>query len=169
MALNGFFIVKQQDGIFTVRFPFRLDDSPGGLQFLRNTVFQVSPQSKRRIIRGRYQSNMKALHAILSVAHDQHIRVIAYIAPIRDDVEMPYAADEYSRFKRDTESAAVRHGAEFYSLEALVPGEMWGTKQATNALGGLELDFMHFQAKGHQLLADALSDALKPKPWGAHR
>jgi hypothetical protein len=126
----------------------------------RNTVFGITPQTKRRIIKSRYQDNMTALDAILTSAAGAHIKVLAYIAPLRMDVEVPYELDEYNRFKKEAEHLVRLRGAAFADLESLVPGELWGKKPATTVGGSYELDFMHFQAKGHQLLAEKLAELL---------
>jgi hypothetical protein len=126
----------------------------------RNTVFGITPQTKRRIIKSRYQDNIAALDAILTSAAGADIKVLAYIAPLRMDVDVPYKRDEYDRFKKDTEDLIRSKGAVFANLESLVPGELWGEKPATNVGGTFELDFMHFQAKGHVLLADKLAELL---------
>jgi hypothetical protein len=122
----------------------------------RNTIFRITPQTKRRIIRSRYQDNLDALDAILTTASSANIKVLAYIAPLRMDVDVPYNLEEYDRFKGDTENLVRSKGAAFLNLEALVPGELWGEKPATTVGGEYELDFMHFQAAGHVLLAQAL-------------
>jgi len=38
---------------------------------------------------------------------------------------------------------------------------LWGRKDATSANGTPELDFMHFQAGGHRLLAGAMLGLLQ--------
>ena len=45
---------------------------------------------------------------------------------------------------------------QFYNFEKIVPGELWGYKGSTNLLEKREVDYMHFQYKGHQILADSL-------------
>ena len=42
------------------------------------------------------------------------------------------------------------------NYESIVPGELWGYKEATNLMDEREIDFMHFQYRGHQILADSL-------------
>ncbi len=126
---------------------------------LRNVAFGITPQSKRHMIPGLYGRNMAAATAILDQARDAGIRVVMYICPVRSDIEIPYVDDEYARFKKEVEELASLHGAIFVNLEDLVPGSQWGAKGG--ALGALELDFSHFRAKGHVLLADALGDLLE--------
>ena len=104
---------------------------------------------------------MASLDAILDMASRSGIRTLVYVAPIRQDVDIPYDADEYAQFKREVEAVVGRHGAEFANLEAIVPAELWGQKDSTNFSGKLELDFMHFQASGHAVLADAVGKIIK--------
>ena len=129
-----------------------------GLYKTRNTVFGISPQSKRRLIPGYYAQNLAALDAILARATASDIRVIAYIAPIRQDIESPYVASEYRAFKREAELRIKRHGQVFADLETLVPGEFWGFTGASLLGGKKGPDFMHFQAAGHRLLGRAVAD-----------
>lgn len=127
----------------------------------RNSVFGISAQSKRKIIPGRYVKNLDALKAILQTCAEEKIHVIVYIVPLRRDIEAPYVAKEYAGFKKDVEALANAYGVVFANLEGLVPGELWGRKDATSADGEAELDFMHFQAGGHHLLAQAMYDLLQ--------
>ena len=127
----------------------------------RNTVLGITAQSKRRMIAGPYQNNMAALESLLEAATHAGVRVVLYNVPIRDDVEIPYDAQEYQRFKREVEEIATRHGVSFSDLEGIVPAPLWGMKASTNIGGKLEFDFMHFQAQGHVLLANAIGDLLE--------
>jgi hypothetical protein len=140
-------------------------DLLGSLYLLRNTVFGIKATSKRKSIPGRYRNNLEALEAILDTAAQSGIAVVLYIVPIRGDTEMPYVAEEYERFKSDVEALANRYSSIYANLEALVPGGLWGQKGATALGRDLELDFMHFQAGGHKLLANRLegrvAEALK--------
>jgi len=127
------------------------------LHYLRNIVFRITAQTKRPKILGRYMKNMEALEAILSVADNASIRVLVYIAPLRDDVEVPYFQDEYTQFKKEVEQLADTHHANFENYETLIPAELWGMKESTRGDEQMELDFMHFQAGGHEILASELA------------
>jgi hypothetical protein len=128
------------------------------LYLWRNTILGITPSSKRKLIRGRYKDNMSALAAILGAAKSRDISVLVYIVPLRTDVDIPYVAGEYEAFKAEVNALANRYGATFANLETLVPTEFWGSKAATSSGGGKELDFMHFQAGGHRLLAARLAE-----------
>lgn len=93
---------------------------------------------------------MAAVEAQLSEARDKHVPVVAYIAPIRNDVPHPYNSVEYARWKSVGEPLAHKYGATFINHENLVPGGLWGSYH------GDDIDFMHFQGTGHQLLAKAV-------------
>lgn len=128
------------------------------LFFLRNQIFGINAQTARPLIPGRRALNMEALEEILIAARKARISVFAYVVPIRNDVEIPYLKEEYRAFKEEVASITVKHGATFENFEDLVPSRYWGSKDSTNLDGTPELDFMHFQAPGHRLLADALAD-----------
>jgi hypothetical protein len=128
------------------------------LYLWRNTLLGIKPTTKRKIIRSRYEDNMAAMAAILASAKSHDVKVLVYVAPLRNDVDVPYLDSEYRQYKTDVESLADRYGATFANLENLVPARLWGSKAATSSGGGDELDFMHFQAGGHRLLADRLAE-----------
>ena len=128
---------------------------------LRNYLLGIDASSKRRIIRGSYIANLEALKALVDSARQSDIEVLTYIAPIRDDVPIPYDQNEYSGFKQETRSITRKAGGTFFNLEQLVPNENWGTKESTRIAGAPEIDFMHFQAEGHVRLANAIDEGLR--------
>jgi len=130
---------------------------------LRNAVFGITPQSKRRIIPGRYENNINAFRALLSSSAEKGIHVLVYIVPIRNDVETPYVETEYLQFKQDVKRVAWQEGAVFANLDELVPAQYWGEKNSTSVNRGAELDFMHFQAGGHRLLAERIYKLLETR------
>ena len=85
---------------------------------------------------------------------------MVYVAPLRNDVEPPYIASEYLKFKDDIENLSKKYGATYVNFEGLVPPKYWGEKSTTNLTETKELDFMHFQAGGHKILANYLGDIL---------
>ena len=127
---------------------------------LRNFVFGVNASSERKIIPSRYNANLNALNKILELAETRGISVLIYIPPLRDDYPRPYNPREYSEFKQKIIAVASNGPAFFFDFEATVPNQYWGQKDATGQGKELELDFMHFQAKGHHSLANALYDGL---------
>ena len=93
---------------------------------------------------------------ILNLAIENEVEVATYIAPIRNDIKIPYKISEYETFKKEIENIAKKYKIYFTSLENLVPSEFWGTKASTSLKKQGEVDFMHFQAEGHRLLAEAV-------------
>lgn len=132
----------------------------GYLYTWRNIVFGITPNTKRKVIRGRYQDNMEALRITLETASKNNIEVYVYIAPIRNDVSIPYDNTEYTKFKNEVEAIAVKYKSNFINYEDLIAAEYWGEKGSTGQ-GQLEIDFMHFQAKGHKVLAKNLAELIK--------
>ena len=123
-----------------------LDD----LYWFRNWVFRIKPSTVRRMIAVRYERNMRALETLMEGVARDRIPMIAYIAPIRNDVSIPYEPAVYARWKDEVAALAARHGVTLLNLEALVPGNLWGSYHND------DIDFMHFQGPGHQLVANAL-------------
>ena len=128
--------------------------------WLRNTIFNITPQTKRQLITGVYQYNIDSLKAILDCAKRQNLSVLVYIVPIRNDVELPYVQSQYTKFKNEIDRITKERDGKFVNLEDLVPNQFWGTKEVTGLKTGGELDFMHFQAQGHSLMAEKLGELL---------
>lgn len=124
------------------------------LYYLRNFVLQIKATTIRKLIPARQARNMGALEATLQDLHKQRIPIILYIAPIRQDVPLPYEPAGYARWKVGVSELAARYDAKLLNLETLVPADQWGTYHAD------DVDFMHFQGNGHHLLAQALLPVL---------
>lgn len=120
------------------------------LYFLRNALLGIKSTTVRKMIAPRYARNMKALEQLLRDARQRGIAVVAYVAPIRQGVALPYDAQEYRQWKIAVSDMARQHGANLVNLEALVPPALWGTYSTD------DIDFMHFRGEGHKLLARAL-------------
>jgi len=131
------------------------------LYLLRNTVFGITAETKRKMIPQRYSQNMDALRTLLEHCQSSGIKMILYIPPIRNDVEVPYNLQEYDAFKQEISILAAQFHSDFYNWEGIVPAKLWGVKASTNGTGKSELDYMHFQYQGHVILADSLLMALK--------
>ncbi len=112
------------------------------------------------MIPARMKKNYAALEQLLTFARTKKIKVLLYVPPIRSDVLIPYDEAEYKHFKVYVEEMAKQYGALFANLEQIVPGNYWGAKNATTLGGKVEIDYMHFQYPGHQLLADSLDAQL---------
>jgi hypothetical protein len=137
------------------------------LKAARKSAFRVTPSTKRPMMPAHYHPNMSALRATIQSARAHDIDVLLYIPPIRSDVEIPYVAEEYARFKEEIEQLAAETGSGFVNLELLVPGELWGMKASTTLSKEPEYDFMHFKAAGHRLLADALAEEVEAQGWAS--
>ncbi len=126
---------------------------------MRNTIFGITPSSKRKIIPGRYTNNLAAYEAILQTAVTSGVRVFAYVAPIGSDRgERPYVESEYQRFKDDLAALTKRYGGDLQNFEDLIPEPLWGLKDSTTDTDMTELDFMHFTAAGHRVLAEQVAE-----------
>ncbi len=121
-----------------------------GLYNLRNYLLGIKPTTVRKMIRTRYDLNMQALQDILQDCWQRRIPVLLYIAPIRQDKPIPYDRKEYAEWKQEVTAVARGFGARLVNLEQLIPGDMWGSYTVD------DVDFMHFQGPGHQMVAEAL-------------
>ena len=125
------------------------------LYFMRNYILNIKPNTIRKQIPVRYTRNMAALEETVRRLQNHGIPLILYIVPIRQDVTLPYDLVEYSAWKSSIAHLAATYNVELLNLEARVPPELWGSYDKDN------IDFMHFQGKGHELVADAIAPALK--------
>ena len=129
---------------------------------LRNTVFGITPSTKRKKIPGRYTENMNAFSEILKSAHANGIDVLVYIAPIGiDQGQRPYVELEYEQFKSEVQALAERYSAAYANLEDIIPEPLWGQKDSTGLKSAAETDFMHFTSAGHMVLTSHLEGLLK--------
>jgi hypothetical protein len=138
------------------------------LRSLRNRAFGITPSTVRKRIPAVYDKNMAAFEMLLSVARERNIRVLAYIAPIRQDLPLPYDHDEYVAFKKHVQTLAQTYGAAYADYDNLVPAEDWGLKDSTALSSQLEIDFMHFRTSGHHLLANRLENAIEQLQKGSN-
>src|SRR5207245_1910559 len=123
----------------------------------RNSVFGIKPTSSRKIIPGPFAKNWAALEEITSLAEQSGVQVFLYIVPLRNDVNIQYEPTEYAWFKEKfARDFGSRPSVKIANLESTVSNDQWGTKASTSLDGEPEYDFMHFRAKGHEALADAL-------------
>ena len=132
------------------------------LRAIRNFIFNISPSTIRKIIPDIYARNLQSLEMMMQLASENDIVMIPYIAPIRSDIKIPYIDSEYSKFKIDVEKMSKKYNnVEFANLENIIDGTFWGLKNSTTLSEELELDFMHFTSKGHEILADSLYKLIK--------
>ena len=127
---------------------------------LRNYIFNINPSSKRRMILPRYKKNWQALEEMLKRSKEENLKVFVYVAPIRDDVELPYVLEEYNAFKQQLNKLTTKYNSTYINLEDLVKPKDWGLKDSTGITNEAELDYMHFQERGHIDLSNALFNSL---------
>ena len=128
---------------------------------LRNWVFGIDALSVRRVIPGRYTRNIEALNALLEIARNYQVSVIGYIAPLRDDVPPPYSMSEYHQYKLDLTEIMQNFDLALLDFQSIVPATYWGEKDSTSLSRNAEIDFMHFQAEGHAILAEHIFGAIE--------
>jgi hypothetical protein len=117
------------------------------LYYARNWLLNIKPTTVRKIIEPRYERNMQAFQDLLAAAQRERRDMLVYIVPIRQDLPLPYEIKRYEQWKQVVERLAHEYGARFLNLETLVPPEYWGSYHKD------DVDFMHFQGPGHQLVA----------------
>ncbi|MDC1179854.1 hypothetical protein OAT55_01215 [Flavobacteriaceae bacterium] len=132
-----------------------------GLYNLRNTIFNIKPTSKRKVIKSSFKNNLKSLINILKFTDESKISAYLYIPPIRQDYEIPYDLNEYINFKKQMRDTILNFNGNFKNFETIVPPKLWGNKQSTNLSKKTEIDFMHFRFEGHKILSDSLSKFVK--------
>lgn len=127
----------------------------------RNFTLGIKANTVRKMIPGRFTDNYNSFLAMIAFCNNHHIPMIIYIPPLRNDVAPPYDLDEYSKFKEQVKSDCENQNITFINLENLVPAKYWGVKESTSMGASAEIDFMHFQQPGHQLIADTIYQTLR--------
>lgn len=125
------------------------------IYYFRNWALGIKPTTIRKVIKIRYKRNMDAFRDILEDYKARRIPVVLYIAPIRQDKQLPYDQEEYRQWKEEVSSLSRAEGARLINLETLVPPGYWGSYH------GNDVDFMHFQGPGHKMVAEALAPHVK--------
>jgi len=124
---------------------------------LRNTIFFITPSSKRYKIEDAYNQNINSLKNLIDLCALNDVKLNIYVPPIRSDIEIPYDNLEYSDFKQEIkEMTSFKKDIRYLNFEKIIPGEFWGMKNSTNLSKNKEYDFMHFNFEAHKILADSL-------------
>lgn len=126
------------------------------LRSIRNVIFGITPETKRKILPYAYERNIGYLSKILNIASQNNIETVLYIAPLLQDEDIPYVLAEYEKYKYDIQNIANLYDAKFYNFENIVPNEAWGLKQSTQLGSNYEKDYMHFTETGHIILSNQL-------------
>jgi len=122
----------------------------GDLFTFRNWAMNISSASQRKVLKPRYQKNIRALEDLLASLREANIPVVIYSAPVRQDKLLPYDGVEYAKWKEQVELLAKSYSATYVNLEKLIPPQNWGSNF------GPDIDFMHFQEPGHKIIAKEL-------------
>lgn len=125
------------------------------LFLLRNWVFNISPQSKRPILKSRYELNQEFLEMIAAIAVEQGVQPVFYVIPLNPLADTPYIPEQYVAFKKWLKAFCMKEAIPFANLESVVPSQYWG-----EFMGGP--DFKHFRGKGHELTARAIYNQFSP-------
>ncbi len=136
------------------------------LYLFRNYIFNINPSSVRNKIPERYFNNMAALDLIINDAVSNKINLFLYIPPIRNDAKLPYNLEDYYSFINEVKLKSNKYNSHihFVDFSNIVPAKFFGFKSSTSLNSNKkELDFMHFQYSGHQILADSLLNIYNKK------
>ena len=128
------------------------------LRLVRNYIFNIEPTSVRRVIPQRYSDNFQSLEEIIKSAKFLNIELLVYIPPLRNDEKIPYDPLEYQKFKSSVKELLIKNDIRIHDFDNLIPSDYWGFK---NFGKKQDLDFMHFQGEGHNILANAIYELLK--------
>ncbi len=122
------------------------------LYISRNFIFQIESTTTRKMLIGHYEKNYQALEEILKLTNDFQVKTFVYIAPIRNDIKIPYKLKDYEKLKSDLDELKFYENVLIKNLENIIPNHFWGSRLSTN-LSKNEVDFMHFKEAGHTILS----------------
>ncbi len=126
----------------------------------RNRIFGITPNSIRKKIPARYIDNLDALEDLMKFSKDRNLKVLFYSPPIRSDQSLPYDAIQFQAYKDDVQKIVTSYGHYFFDFQDSVPSQYWGFVDETDSnTGKKEIDFMHFQGKGHEFLSQQLIES----------
>jgi hypothetical protein len=126
----------------------------------RNRIFGITPNSIRKKIPARYIDNLAALEDLMKFSKDRNIKVLFYSPPIRSDQSLPYDVIQFQAYKDDVQKIVTSYGHYFFDFQYSVPSQYWGFVDETDSnTGKKEIDFMHFQGKGHEFLSQQLIES----------
>ena len=144
--------IKLLDKLKNLNGKFRTD-----IYRLRNSIFNVKPNTIRPIKKGPYKNNLKALEKIINDRYNRNLNTIIYIPPLlfsNEKNKIPYKSKDYIIFKKTIKKKCQLGKCIYFNLENSVPNELWGLKASTSFIKrDHELDFMHFTGEGHKILA----------------
>lgn len=120
----------------------------------------ATAQSKRNLLGRAYEAQLVLLKHLLDDFSTSGARVLLYVPPYRQDIPGPYIEAQYRKFKADIAAIAREEGAYFADIDDIVAGAEWGMVR-DELFGTADYDFMHFTAKGHKKLAEALERQLE--------
>ncbi len=139
---------------------------------LRNWAFGFKTTTKRPIAPALYATNLELIELTLRFLHQQGVRAVFYIAPIRPLEPGPYVAEDVERFRRELARLCERYGAVYADYTRLIPGELWTNYPDTDQSGvGGQPDFAHFTGNAHRRLAERLAADIGPqlRSWLAQK
>ena len=64
---------------------------------IRNYIFNINPQSVRKVLPSAYKENINFFEEIIKLSKEKNITLINYIVPIRDDYKIPYEEKAYQK------------------------------------------------------------------------
>ena len=126
------------------------------LYLFRNYIFQINPTSIRQMIPGNYLKNLEALKDLINISKINKMKIFIYTAPIRNDLKIPYEINEYTDFKNNLKNLSKEFDVKYKNFENIIPNSLWGKKISGEFGKEDEVDFMHFRAEGHDLLANII-------------
>lgn len=131
---------------------------------LRNWAFGFRTTTKRPIAPALYATNLELIELTLRFLHQQGIRAVFYVAPIRPRDPGPYVAEDVERFRRELARLCERYGAVYADYTRVIPGNLWTNYPDSDRSGvGGQPDFAHFTGRAHRQLAERLAADIGPR------
>lgn len=104
-----------------------------------------------------YDLNATGLSDIAKDLQQQKISFALYEQPYPFDISFPYADEDDQKYHQLLAKLG-ENGVKIFDLTHTMPNNVWGL---LNVRGAARKDFFHFNAQGHQLLADQLDNTIQ--------
>jgi hypothetical protein len=122
----------------------------------RNNVFNISTSTARPIPDALYETNRQILEFAMRYAHQAHMHVIFYTAPVKHVSPSPYVPSDVARTDQAALTMCKKYGITCVNYVDAIPPGLWATYEGTVAAAGGQPDFAHFTGRGHLLLTQDL-------------
>lgn len=135
------------------------------LIYFRNFLFGIHTWQARPVPAERFDTSIQMTELLARYARARGIKLVFYLAPVRNSTPNPYSTTFRAELKRDVWSICRTFSLVCVDYSELVPDSLYGISIDTPG----DPDFAHMVAEGHKMIALRLMSDLEPQltRWAA--